>query len=84
VRQANGGGGPPTLVGRLEGGLKKSSYIELKVTMIKGKGKNAPGKDGIGFEFFKAKWGALKYDILDLFLRCSPTVLSLNNRSVGL
>ena len=40
---------------------------ELQVAMQKGEGNKAPGRDGVGFEFFKATWGALKDDMLDLF-----------------
>ena len=35
--------------------------------MHKGKGNKAPRREGIGLEFFKAAWGALKDDVLDLF-----------------
>jgi mannosylglycoprotein endo-beta-mannosidase len=34
--------------------------------MHKGDNKKAPGRDGVGFQFFKVTWGALKH-ILDLF-----------------
>jgi hypothetical protein len=67
VLQANGGGGPPILVRSLEVGPRQAYYIKLKLAMHKGEGNKAPGRDGMGFEFLKATWNALKDDTLDLF-----------------
>jgi hypothetical protein len=40
---------------------------ELKPAVNKGGRNKAPGRDGIGLEFFKATWGVLKGDMLELF-----------------
>lgn len=42
---------------------KSLTSEELKAAVHKGEGSNAPGRDGIGFEFFKATWDALKGDM---------------------
>jgi hypothetical protein len=42
---------------------------ELQRAVNKGGGNKVPGGDGIGTDFFKATWGALKDDMLDLFTK---------------
>jgi len=37
---------------------------ELQLAVNKGGGNKAPGGDGIGIDFFKTTWGALKDDML--------------------
>ena len=40
---------------------------ELHHTLTKGGGNKAPGRDGIGADFFKVTWEALKEDMLEIF-----------------
>jgi len=49
-----------------------------------GEGNKEQGRDGIGSEFFKVTWGAMKDDMLDLFTRmfANNNVLEQQKRGV--
>jgi hypothetical protein len=56
---------------------------EIKIAMQKWEGNKAPGRDGIGFQLFKATWVDLQGDMLDLFTQMFANGTVTGNRNVG-
>jgi hypothetical protein len=52
MRLANGGDGPTTIFGEMEGGPRKPIISDIiKAVIQKGEGNKTPGRDGIGLTF---------------------------------